>query len=58
MIDSLGKIETMKYDRYEEVESTSWGEECPHYISIRVSFKSKSDRDKFKRETKKILVSV
>lgn len=45
----------MKYDRYDEVESTSWGEECPHYISIRVAFKSKSDRDRFKRSVNEAL---
>lgn len=45
----------MKYDRYDEVESTTWTEECPHSIMVRVSFKSKSDREKFKREVKKIL---
>ena len=45
----------LKYDRFETTESTSWNEDCPHYLGLHVYFKSKADRVKFLKKVKEIL---
>jgi hypothetical protein len=45
----------MKHEDFGEYQSTEWNREYPHYASVHVYFKSKSDREKFLKKVKEIL---
>lgn len=51
----IRKVIRMKYEHLELFQSTSYGRECPHGLSISIEFKNKTDRNAFVSQLRKIL---
>ena len=55
VIEMEKKLKPMNYDDLSIMKGETWSNERPHYLSVRLNFKSNSDRTTFERKIRQVL---